>query len=119
MKDRVAVVTGGSKGIGLAIVQALVDEGCHVVAAARSSSEQLDSLASSGSVTVAELDLGDPAAPAELIRRAGDRLDILVNNVGAAATRTGGFLSVTDDQWMHSLTLNLMAAVRTTRSALR
>ena len=46
------------------------------------------------------------------------RIDVLVNNVGAAATRTEGFLSVTDDQWLSSITLNLMAAVRTTRAAL-
>ena len=99
-------------------MQTLVAEGCQVIAAARSSSDQLDSLARDGSVTVAELDLADPTAPAELVALAGERLDILVNNVGAAATRTGGFLSVTDEQWMHSLTMNLLAAVRATRSAL-
>jgi NAD(P)-dependent dehydrogenase (short-subunit alcohol dehydrogenase family) len=43
---------------------------------------------------------------------------VLVNNVGAASTRTDGFLAVTDEQWLFSLTMNLMAAVRTTRAAL-
>ena len=46
------------------------------------------------------------------------RLDILVNNVGAVDPRLGGFLSVTDEEWLASLNLNLMAAVRTTRAAL-
>ena len=41
-----------------------------------------------------------------------------MNNVGAAPTRPGGFLSVTDDQWYDSFTLNAMAAIRATRSVL-
>jgi NAD(P)-dependent dehydrogenase (short-subunit alcohol dehydrogenase family) len=45
-------------------------------------------------------------------------LDVLVNNVGAVTPRVDGFLSVTDDQWLHSLTLTFMAAVRTTRAVL-
>jgi NAD(P)-dependent dehydrogenase (short-subunit alcohol dehydrogenase family) len=45
-------------------------------------------------------------------------LDILVNNVGAVKPRTGGFLSVTDEDWATALNLNLLAAVRTTRAAL-
>ena len=44
-------------------------------------------------------------------------LDILVNNVGAARTRTGGFLSISDDDWTAALTINFLAAVRTTRAA--
>ena len=43
---------------------------------------------------------------------------MLVNNVGAVTPRLDGFLAVTDDEWMHSLTLGFMAAVRTTRAAL-
>lgn len=42
-------------------------------------------------------------------------MDILVNKVGAVTPRLAGFLNVTDEQWMFSLTLNLLAAVRTTR----
>jgi short-subunit dehydrogenase len=45
-------------------------------------------------------------------------LDILVNNVGTVTPRLTGFLDVTDEQWLNSLTLNLMAAVRTTRAVL-
>jgi NAD(P)-dependent dehydrogenase (short-subunit alcohol dehydrogenase family) len=46
-------------------------------------------------------------------------LEILVNSVGAFAVSLGGFASVTDDQWLSSLNLNFMAAVRTTRAALK
>lgn len=49
---------------------------------------------------------------------AGDRVDILVNNVGGAHARPGGFLTITDQDWATSLTLNLLAAVRATRAAL-
>ena len=45
-------------------------------------------------------------------------LDVLVNNVGAVRPRPGGFLSVTDDDWTWSLTINFLAAVRRTRAAL-
>jgi NAD(P)-dependent dehydrogenase (short-subunit alcohol dehydrogenase family) len=47
-----------------------------------------------------------------------DGLDILVNNVGGVHPRTGGFLSVTDDDWTATLTINFLSAVRTTRAAL-
>ena len=47
-----------------------------------------------------------------------ERIDILVNNVAAAPARPGGFGDITDEDWQASLTLNLMAAVRTTRAAL-
>jgi len=67
---------------------------------------------------VVQVDLADPGGPAALVAAAGDRIDILVNNVGAAPTRPGGFAAITDEDWQASLTLNLMAAVRTTRAAL-
>jgi NAD(P)-dependent dehydrogenase (short-subunit alcohol dehydrogenase family) len=118
LQGRVAVVTGASKGIGLAIVRGLVAEGVRVVAGARSSSAELDELAATGAVTVVAVDLSTPTGPADLVRTAGGRVDILVNNVGLATARLGGFLEVTDEQWLASLNLNLMAAVRTTRAAL-
>src|SRR6202044_2368665 len=43
---------------------------------------------------------------------------ILINNVGAVTPRLDGFLAITDEQWIHSLTLNLLVAVRATRAAL-
>lgn len=113
-----AVVTGASRGIGLAITQALVASGARVVAGARKSSADLDGLAAGGAVLVLEADLAEPDAPARLVAMAGDRIDILVNNVGGAPARTGGFLHITDDEWQQTLNLNLMTAVRTTRAAL-
>jgi NAD(P)-dependent dehydrogenase (short-subunit alcohol dehydrogenase family) len=118
LQGRVAIVTGASKGIGLAIVAALVAEGVHVIAGARSSSPSIDEFVAVGAVTFVPVNLADRDAPAALVAAAGGRVDILVNNVGAAKTRVGGFLSVSDDEWIDSITLNLMAAVRMTRAVL-
>jgi NAD(P)-dependent dehydrogenase (short-subunit alcohol dehydrogenase family) len=68
-----------------------------------------------------DVDLSTPDGPARLVDEAVEEfgvLDILVNNVGAVRPRPGGFLSVTDDDWTTALTINLLAAVRTTRAAL-
>jgi NAD(P)-dependent dehydrogenase (short-subunit alcohol dehydrogenase family) len=118
LNDRVAVVTGASKGIGLAVVERLVAEGARVVVGTRESSSDLDALVDGGQVRMLTVDLADPAGPGRLIDFAGERIDILVNNVGSAPARTGGFLSVTDEQWQATFNLNLFPAVRTTRSAL-
>jgi NAD(P)-dependent dehydrogenase (short-subunit alcohol dehydrogenase family) len=117
MKGRLAVVTGASRGIGLAVVRALVDEGVEVVAAAHRSSPDLEGLRADG-VRVVEVDLATAEGPSHLIERAGGTVDLLVNNVGAVRPRLEGFLAVTDEQWADTLTLNLMTAVRTTRAAL-
>jgi NAD(P)-dependent dehydrogenase (short-subunit alcohol dehydrogenase family) len=118
LQGKLAVVTGASKGIGLAVTRALVDEGARVIAGARSSSDELDALCRTGEVRVVQVDLADPDGPEALVSSAGDTLDILVNNVGAAPLRLAGFTEITDEQWQASLTLNLMAAVRATRAAL-
>jgi NAD(P)-dependent dehydrogenase (short-subunit alcohol dehydrogenase family) len=118
LAGRTAVVTGGSKGIGLAVVRQLAASGARVIAGARTASAEIEALAGDGQVTFAEVDLADPSGPEHLISMAGDRVDILVNNVGNARARSGGFLSITEDDWAVSLTLNLMAAVRATRAAL-
>jgi NAD(P)-dependent dehydrogenase (short-subunit alcohol dehydrogenase family) len=114
-----AVVTGASKGIGLAIAQALVGEGAYVTAGARQSSPELDRLSSSMVQSIA-VDLSTPTGPQELVTAALGHgpIDVLVNNVGAVTPRLGGFVAITDEQWTHSLTLNLLAAVRTTRAVL-
>jgi NAD(P)-dependent dehydrogenase (short-subunit alcohol dehydrogenase family) len=117
---KVAVVTGASKGIGLAITRALAAEGVRVVAGARTIASELAALAAGGMVHPWAVDLSTPDGPRELVARTDEYggLDILVNNVGSVTPRLAGFLSVTDDQWWTSLNLNLMAAVRTTRAAL-
>ena len=115
---RGAVVTGASRGIGLAVTRGLASCGARVTAGALHSSAELEKLAGSFPVTAVELDLAAPGGPAELVARAGGSIDILVNNVGGAPPRTGGFLSVTDEDWLATINLNLMAAVRATRAAL-
>jgi NAD(P)-dependent dehydrogenase (short-subunit alcohol dehydrogenase family) len=111
-----AIVTGASRGIGLAIVEALVGEGVSVVAGAR----HRGSLPAE--VEVAEVDLSTAGGAVTLIEAAaaafGGGLDILVNNVGAVHPRTGGFRSVTDEEWLATLTIDFLSAVRVTRGAL-
>jgi NAD(P)-dependent dehydrogenase (short-subunit alcohol dehydrogenase family) len=115
-----AIVTGASKGIGLAITQALVREGAYVTAGARESSPELDQMSDASQVQRITVDLSSPTGPDELVAAALGHapVDILINNVGAVTPRLEGFLAITEEQWAHSLTLNLLAAVRTTRAAL-
>jgi NAD(P)-dependent dehydrogenase (short-subunit alcohol dehydrogenase family) len=117
LKDRVAVVTGAGKGIGMAVVQQLVDEGPHVVAGSLHAStlEGLDG------VTAVELDLSAPDAPDQLVQRALDeygQLDVLVNNVGAVKLRLDSFLATTDDDFAWAMQMNFFIALRATRAAL-
>jgi NAD(P)-dependent dehydrogenase (short-subunit alcohol dehydrogenase family) len=120
LEGKRAVVTGASKGIGLAITRSLVEEGVMVVAGSRGTTAELDELTDGRRVVAVQVDLATPAGPADLVSAAleGGPLDIVVNNVGAVATRLDGFLAVTDEQWSNSLTLTFLAAVRTTRAAL-
>jgi len=118
LSGQTAIVTGASRGIGLAVTRGLVAEGVSVTAGARNSSAELNDLARTGMVRAVEVDLAEPGGPARLVNAAGDRIDILVNNVGSAPARPGGFGQITDEDWQASLDLNLMAAVRTTRAAL-
>lgn len=118
LEGRVAVVTGASRGIGLAIVRALAAEGALVVAGARHSSDELDALVERGGVRLVRVDLAEAEGAGQLVGAAGDRIDVLVNNVGAAPARPGGFLSVTDEQWQQAMNLNLFTAVRVTREVL-
>jgi NAD(P)-dependent dehydrogenase (short-subunit alcohol dehydrogenase family) len=120
LTGKVAVVTGASHGIGLAVTTALAAEGAHVVAGARGRSDGLDALVASGSAELVVVDLSTPDAPADLAAAAlaHGSIDILVNNVGGAHPRVGGFLSITDEDWADTMNLNLMAAVRMTRAVL-
>jgi NAD(P)-dependent dehydrogenase (short-subunit alcohol dehydrogenase family) len=118
LSEQTAIVTGASRGIGLAVTRALVAEGVRVTAGSLRISSELDELTRTGLVQGVEVDLAKPGGPTTLVAAAGGRIDILVNNVGAAPARTGGFTEITDDDWQALLTLNLMAAVRTTRAAL-
>jgi NAD(P)-dependent dehydrogenase (short-subunit alcohol dehydrogenase family) len=122
LNDRVAVVTGASKGIGLAVTRTLLDEGARVVATSRSSTPELDALGDE--LIHVPADLMDPDAPAEVIARAVEAfggLDILVNNAGGPPPGTKlprfGFLDLTDDDWRAMFEFNLLSAVRACRAA--
>ncbi|MFG3510422.1 SDR family NAD(P)-dependent oxidoreductase [Streptomyces sp. NPDC047821] len=118
LNGRTALVTGASRGIGLAVVRALAAEDVRVVAAARTPTPELEA---TGAVTVA-VDLSDPAGAERLVGEAVAALggiDILVNNVGGGdGGLTGGFLETTDAQWAEVADLNFFATVRVTRAAL-
>jgi NAD(P)-dependent dehydrogenase (short-subunit alcohol dehydrogenase family) len=114
---RVAVVTGAGRGIGLAVVQALVDDGYAVVAGSRTVTEALRAL----TPDALEADLGDPGEPARVVRHALDRhggIDLLVNNVAGTSTPPGGFAQLDDEAWLHTFTVTFMSNVRATRAAL-
>ena len=117
LDGKVAVVTGASKGIGLAITQALVEEGAHVVAGARS----VDSLQGLDGVTAVPVDLLAPDGPGLLVRRALDdhgRVDVLVNNVGAVRLRMDGFLGTSDDEFEWAMQMNFFSALRALRATI-
>jgi NAD(P)-dependent dehydrogenase (short-subunit alcohol dehydrogenase family) len=118
LDGRRAVVTGASRGIGLAITRGLVDEGVRVIAGARTSSPELRELAEGGGVREVLVDLATPDGPAALVAAAAEEgpIDVLVNNVGAVKVRAHGFLEVTDEDWRETWELGFMAAVRTTRA---
>jgi NAD(P)-dependent dehydrogenase (short-subunit alcohol dehydrogenase family) len=123
LHDRVAVVTGASKGIGLAVTRTLAQEGAKVVAASRTRTPDLEALGDR--VLHVGVDLMDPDAPAEVIDRAVEAfggLDILVNNAGGpppgAPIPHSGFLERSDAEWEAVLAFNLLTAVRACRAAL-
>ena len=116
LTDKVAVVTGSSKGIGLAVARALADEGASVVAGARTTG----ALEGLERVIAVPVDLAAPDGPALLVRRALDehgRVDVLVNNVGAVRLRLDGFLGTSDEEFEWAMRMNFFTALRTTRAA--
>ena len=120
LTDKIAVVTGASKGIGLAISQAFAEAGAFVVAGARTNSPGLEALEANGSAMFVAADLSTADGPEALVAVAAERggVDILVNNAGAVTPRFAGSQSVTDDDWTASWSMNFLSAVRTTREAI-
>jgi NAD(P)-dependent dehydrogenase (short-subunit alcohol dehydrogenase family) len=117
LTDKVAVVTGASKGIALAVTKMLADEGALVVAGARTTAtlEGLDR------VTAVAVDLAEPDGPARLVQHAIDehgRVDVLVNSMGGVRLRLDGFLALTDDDFEWAMQLNFFSTLRATRAAL-
>ncbi len=118
LKDKTALVTGASRGIGLAVVEQLVEEGVRVVAAARTSTPELRQTGA----YVVQVDLAQPDGPAQLVEEAVrelGELDLLVNNLGGGDGEiTAGFLGFDDATWEQVFAVNFFGTVRTTRAAL-
>jgi NAD(P)-dependent dehydrogenase (short-subunit alcohol dehydrogenase family) len=91
LSGKIAVVTGASKVIGLAVTTALTAEGAHVVAGSRSRGPELEKLEDAGLVSFVPVDLATPEGPIELITRAEalGGVDVLINNAGAVTPRPG------------------------------
>lgn len=120
INGKTALVTGASRGIGLAVARTLAAEGVRVVGAARTVTPELEKAAAA---TVA-VDLSTREGATQVVERAVEAvggIDFLVNNVGAGdpdRLSLGGFLGTSDEQWQAVFDLNLFSAVWTTKAAL-
>jgi 3-oxoacyl-[acyl-carrier protein] reductase len=130
LADRVAVVTGSSRGLGLASARALAAEGCKVCVCARGSeqlhtaADEVDGVANAAGwtngdrVLAVQADLGTSVGIdrvfSAIVQRWG-ALDILVNNLGLA--RGAGIMDTTDDEWQEAFDLTLFPAIRASRLA--
>ncbi|MCP9231798.1 SDR family oxidoreductase [Mesorhizobium sp. LMG 17147] len=121
LDGKIALITGGSKGIGLAIAQGLGEAGARIVLSARAlPAEAAETLSAAGvQYDFVDADLREAGASDALVKetvgRAGG-LDILVNNAGVAVH--GDTPYFTDDMWRQIMSINLDAVFRTARAAL-
>lgn len=122
LKDKVAVITGGSRGIGLAIAQTLAEHGCQVVVAGRNAKD----LKSAGEVLLrikaetVQCDITDPAQVENLfdaVRKKHSRVDILVNNAGVAHP-LAPVQKLSVESWKQTIDTNLTGMFLCTRAAL-
>jgi NAD(P)-dependent dehydrogenase (short-subunit alcohol dehydrogenase family) len=124
LRDRVAVITGASEGIGRAAAASLGREGANVVVCARRAEVLRQAAASVAEDTGAQVvpvsaDVSRPQDVQRVIQMAVERfgrLDILVNNAGTS--RASGFEANSDEDWQDDLDLKLFAAIRSVRAAL-
>jgi len=116
LEGKIALVTGGTKGIGKAIADRLAQAGAKVIVTARNHPEENDlqhyfiAADLSGSESVNQV-------VSEISNKFG-RVDILVNNIGGVLNPPGGFSVLTDEHWENTLQLNLLAAVRLDKALL-
>ena len=124
LTDKVAIVTGGSEGIGKAAAQRMAEEGARVVIVARGQ-EKLDQAAldirtaTEGVVLPLSADVSHPDSAERVVQTALDnygRVDILVNNAGVSLAKP--FEDVTDDEWEYDFDLKVWGAVRLIRRSI-
>lgn len=117
LQDKIAIVTGSSSGIGLAIAKAFLREGATVVGADQSAPPE--DLAAATGFSALQLDLTAPGAPEQVIARtveAHGRLDVLVNNAGIGNSRP--ILDTSDDDLARYLSVNVAAPFALSRAAI-
>ncbi len=123
LTDKVAIITGSSKGLGLASAHALVAEGARVAICARGQ-QALDQAAAAlaatagapGRILAIKADVSTPDGAADLVAQTRERfgrIDILVNNVGKAGG--GDIVATPDDEWQSALDQTLFPAIRMSR----
>lgn len=124
LKGKSAIVTGSSRGLGLAAARALAEEGCDVCLSARGAARleeaalELRSLGDAGRVVAVTADVSTEAGIGAVFERTVEAfggLDILVNNVGLA--RGGGIEDTPDAAWREALDQTLFPAIRASRLA--
>jgi NAD(P)-dependent dehydrogenase (short-subunit alcohol dehydrogenase family) len=111
-----AMVTGGTMGLGAAVVQNLVEGGARVATSARDVSARPVE-----GVTYIRADLTTPEGVAHLaqcVLQDWGGVDIVINVLGGSNTPAGGFAAISDEHWLDELNLNLMPAVRLDRALL-
>ena len=116
LKGRRALVTGGTKGLGAALVKSLHEAGAQVITTARSAPENPEE-----GVTYIQADLTTAEGVTKLARavlQRWDSVDILVNSLGGSNAPAGGFAALDDAVWFDELNLNFMSAVRLDRALL-
>ena len=116
LEGKLALVTGGSRGIGRAIALELGRAGAEVVVGYRTGREEAEAVASEIGGRAVEADVSDAESAKALVEAAGD-LDVLVNNAGL--TRDGLLVRMSDDDWRTVIDTNLSSVFYTCRAATR
>ena len=116
LEGKLALVTGGSRGIGSAIARELAAAGARVVVGYRMGVDEAEALVREIGGRAVQADVSSPEEAARLVEDAGD-LDILVNNAGL--TRDGLLARMSDDDWQTVIDTNLSSVFYTCRAVTR
>jgi len=116
LAGKTALVTGGSRGIGAAIVRELASAGATVVLGYRSGADEANALAEEVGARAVQADVSSPEDAAGLVAAAGE-VDVLVNNAGL--TRDTLLARMSDDDWREVIETNLSSVFYTCRAVVR